>query len=143
MAAELIYTSIGLRNTWSYEAVVEGVRLVGATPGLLLVDVRLARPGVSPEIASLAVGTGSHVDELQFGTDYQPLPAPLPGNRPDHTSMTLVVTAIEPGDYSYQAVAVDYRVGQLSFTVTEHQALAVCLGPLPIGAVCSIDSEDD
>lgn len=143
-AGELIYTSISMRNQWSELALVESVRLVQATPGLRLVEARLARPGLQPEIAALAAGTGPDVDRLRLGADYEALPAPLGGYDPDNNRpLTLVVTVLEPGEYSYEAVAVDYRAGHLSFTALVHQALTVCVGPLPEGTVCSLNSEDE
>lgn len=141
VAGESIYTGISLHNASSSSAVVEAFRLLEATPGLRLVDARLARPGACCDLPGLMHGTGPEIDELRLDTDYQPLPAPLSANNPvSDGRVALVVTATEPGDYSYQAVAVDYRVGPFSFTVVYHQALAVCLGLLPIGAVCSADS---
>ncbi len=140
-AGEPIYTGISLRNAWSSSLVVEGVRFVDATPGLLLVDARLARPGTCCGLPGLMTGTGPDIDDLRLDTDFQPFPASLSGNNSvSDGRVILAVTAIEPGDYSYQAVAVDYRMGLFSFTVIHHQALAVCLGPLSAGAVCSTDA---
>ena len=41
----------------------------------------------------------------------------------------------------YDAVAIDYRIGPFAFTVIYHQALVVCLNPLPEGTGCSIDED--
>lgn len=139
-AGELIYTGISLRNTWSYPAAIESISLVDATPGLRLVDVRLARPGTRGGFAGLLAGSGPAIDDLRLVTDYQPLPATLEGNNPINDGLvSLVVTADQPGDYSYQAVAINYRIGPFSFSVIHHQALAVCLGPFVPGTVCSVD----
>ena len=135
-----LYTGIGLNNDGPWPVTVEQVRLVGATPGLRLVDVRMALPGTSGELAGLLAGSGPDVAELGLDTDYGPLPAQLAAhNESGEGRVSIEVIADRPGEYAYDAVAIDYRVGPFSFTVVHHEALGACIVPLPSGATCSLD----
>jgi hypothetical protein len=136
-AGELIYAGIVVNNSPSSSVLIEGVRLMGATSGLQLVEARLAVPGSSGGLPALA--DASFAEEFRPATDFQSLPATLVGNGTESERMLLVVTALEPGEYKTNGVAVDYRLGPFTFTVTYHQAMTVCLGPLREGEFCPMD----
>ncbi len=135
-----IYTGIGLANDWPWPATVEQVRLLDATPGLRVVQIRMALPGTTGGMAGALPASGPGISDLRLDTDYGLLPADLAAhNDPGEGRVSIEVAADTPGEYSYSAVAVDYRVGPFSFTVVYHEALDMCLVPLPAGSTCSID----
>jgi hypothetical protein len=140
-----IYTGIHLRNVWPWPARVERLRLVSASQGLELQEARLALPGTSGPLVGVATGESAHDDEeLRLDSDYGPLPADLVGNSEVQDGrMWLSVIAPPPGEYSFEAVGIDYRVGPFTFATTLHQALVVCVVPLPSGTSCSVDSPRD
>jgi hypothetical protein len=137
---ELIYAGVALANASPWTATIERVELLDATPGLDLVDARLARPGTSGDLAGPVTASMVDLSYLRLDTDFQALPAELHGhNQPGEGRLTIAVIADEPGEYGYRAVAVDYRLGPFSFRVTHGPSLAVCLVPMPAGERCSID----
>jgi hypothetical protein len=139
----LVYTGISLRNAWSWPATVEQVRLLDTTEGLELQEARMALPGTTGPVVGVATSKGDNA-ELRLDADFGPLPADLAGeNQPGEGRVWLAMNAPPPGEYSYDAVAVDYRVGPFSFTVTYHQALGLCVVPLPAGSSCSLDTPGD
>ncbi len=138
-----VYTGISLRNASSWPARVEQIRLLGATEGLELQEARMALPGTTGPMIGVAT-SGGETAELRLETDYGPLPAELAGNNAiGEGRVWLAINAPPPGEYSYDAVAVDYRVGPFSFTVTYHQALGLCVVPLRPGRSCSLDTPGD
>jgi hypothetical protein len=135
-----LYTGMSLSNDWPWPATIEQIRLLGATPGLRLVEARMALPGTSGEMAGAMAGSGQEIADLRLDTDYGPLPANLAAhNEIGEGRVSIEVTADQPGEYSYDALAVDYRVGPFTFTVVHHQAFGVCVVPLPTGSACSLD----
>jgi hypothetical protein len=139
---ELIYAGVSLSNSSSSAATIERVELLDATPGLRLVDAWLARPGTTGDLAGPVTESMMDISYLRLDTDYQALPADLRGNNtPGEGRLTIALIADEPGEYGYRAVAVDYRLGPLSFRVTHGPSLAICLVPMPAGERCSIDDE--
>ena len=137
-----IYTSIDLGNESPWPATVEQIRLLGLTPGLRLIDAKLAVPGRTGSSAGLVYGDGAELDELQLDTGYRPIPADLAAhNAIGEGTVSIVVTADNPGEYEFQAVAVDYRIGPFAFTVVHHQAFGGCFVPMPEGTSCSADEE--
>ena len=138
-SGEPIYLGLYPRNQWSTEALIEDVRLIGATDGLALVDARALIPGRTVEATGPI--TEARAAELGVGlyTDYQPLPASLPANSSiSDGRMWVKVIANDPGEQSFESVAVDYRIGPFSFTIVLHQAFTGCFVPLAAGATCSI-----
>lgn len=137
---ELIYSGVALANSSPWTATIERVELLDATPGLRLVDARLARPGTDGDLAGPATESMIDISYLRLDTDYQPLPADLHGyNAPGEGRLTIALIADEPGEYAYRGVAVNYRLGPFSFRVTHGPSLAVCLVPMLAGERCSID----
>jgi hypothetical protein len=140
---ELIYTAPGLRNASPWTLTIERVELVDATPGLRLVDVLLARPGTEGGSAGLVTASRMDLDDLRLDTDYTTLPASLGAwNTPGEGRLTISITADDPGEYSFHAVAVEYRLGPFSFRTTHGPSLAVCLVPMPAGELCSLDADN-
>lgn len=72
-----IYTGIGINNNSPLPVTVERIRLVGAAPGLRLVDVRMALPDTSGGMAGAILGTSPDIAGLRLDADYGPLPANL------------------------------------------------------------------
>jgi hypothetical protein len=137
-AGTTLYTGISIHNDSGFPATVENVRLLAATPGLQLRRVRMALPGTSGGMAGLLYG--DNIDELRLDTDYGSLPAALAANNdPGEGRISIEVAADQPGEFGYEAVAVDYRIGPFSFTAVYHDALNVCLVPLPVVTTCSND----
>jgi hypothetical protein len=130
-----MYTSTLLRNEWPWAAAVERVRLVGATPGLRLVDVRIALPDAPAGAAGGLIATDAAAAELGLETQYGPLPADLAPTSADGPSrvVSLEVVADQPGRQSFDAVGIDYRVGPFTFSVTSHLAFYACVYPSPAG----------
>ncbi|MEP7379213.1 MAG: hypothetical protein ABI725_06565 [Chloroflexota bacterium] len=137
-----IYVGLDARNQWSTSAVIEGVRLVKATPGLRLIEARLARRGATNTGLTVASGVGPELDSLRLYEDYRPVPADLGGNAPiAEGQMWLLVLADAPGEQSFDTVALDYRIGPFSFTVDMHQGFSACIVPMPSGVICSWDAQ--
>jgi hypothetical protein len=129
-----LYSGILVQNASPWPAAIERISLVDATPGLSLVDARLALPGSSGTLAGLIFG--DHAD-LAEPEDYGPLPATLPGlNVPDEGRVLLTISTTSPGHQQYRSVAVEYRIGPFAFRAIYHQAVSVCLVPVPDGAPC-------
>ena len=134
-----LYTGIVLHNLSPWPATIERISLIDPTPGLALAGAGLALPGSSGTLAGLIFGDHSDVAEPE---DYGPLPATLPGdNRADEGRVLLTVATTAPGHQQYRAVAVDYRIGPFAFKSTFHQAISVCLAPVPADASCGDDRE--
>ena len=109
-----------------------------------MLDARLALAGTSGSLVGAATEDAAFITDLRLGLDYGSLPADLAGNNDiGEGRMWISVMALEPGEYSYDAVAVDYRVGPFSFSGVHHQAFwRDCLVPLPEGTACSLDEPD-
>ena len=134
-----LYTGIFLHNQSPWPATIERISLIDPTPGLALADVGLALPGSSGTLAGLIFGDHSDIAEPE---DYGPLPAPLPGdNSADEGRALLTVSTTTPGHQQYRAVAVDYRIGPFAFQSIFHQAISVCLTPVPADDSCGDDGE--
>jgi hypothetical protein len=134
----LYYGLLTLHNPWPWAATVEAITPIDPSPGLVVEGVYVSRAG------SLATGTTIWTEPLmpagqRFDEAFSGLPAAVEPNGPTHEAdarTLLVVRADRPGLISFSALAVDYRVGPLSFHVVEHLALRGCLGPLPSGTSC-------
>jgi hypothetical protein len=135
----LYYGLLTLHNPWPWPATVEAITPIDPSPGLVVEAVYVSRPGsVATETATIwtepLVPAGQRFDEAFSG-----LPAAVEPNRSTNEAdarTLLVVRADQPGLMGFSALAVDYRVGPLTFHVVEHLALRGCLGPLPSGAEC-------
>jgi hypothetical protein len=132
-----LYTGISLDNDWPWPATIERIRLVNATPGFRLVEAKMALPGTAGGMAGAMAADSPELAELGLDTDYGPLPADLAGhNELGEGRVSIEVIADQAGEYRYDAVAVDYRVGPFTFTVVHHQAFGACLVPLLEGTTC-------
>ena len=133
------YGLLTIRNATPFTATLESVTPVDPTDGLVVDAIYVLRPG-APHAEVTAFGpSGSFPDQATLQRDFARLPAQIaadadpPGAAPQ---VVVVISSNEPGAFGFTALAIDYRIGPLTFRAIHHLELAGCLGPLPSGTAC-------
>lgn len=131
----------GLTNKWPFVATVESITPLEATPGLVIDQVWLGKPDGLAGSGSGFGPTPNLPDGVRIEDRYAALPAAVGSvSSPDgYAPILLVLHGDQPGPAGYRGLQIDYRVGPFTFRVTQHTALALCLGPLPAGVSCPSD----
>lgn len=132
------YALMSIHNPWPFTATVGNVTPLEPSPGLSVEAIHVQRPGSSVDAFAL-FPSGERLDQSELQRDFIPVPAEVAptGDTHDHDLLVfLVLRSNEPGAFGFSALALDYRVGPLTFRTTYHQALAGCLGPLPPNETC-------
>jgi hypothetical protein len=134
---ELMDVGSYLRTGSGMAATIESVRLFDPTPGIVLVDGRMHKPGAPPRgVGAMDGDIGDVVDS------YGPLPASLPaGAEPGDGALLIVTMATQPGEQSYAGVVVDYSIGPFKFTTVYGPSVTLSVQPLPPGSTCSADDD--
>jgi hypothetical protein len=139
--APLYYGLLTLHNPWPWSATVEAITPIDPTPGLTLVSVFIGRSGTPG--GTIAFGPAPEPPSGQtLDGAYARLPAPVGPGGDSHeldAPTLLVIRADQPGSLGFSALAVDYRVGPLTFRTIQHFALTACVGPLSPGVLCLAD----
>lgn len=128
----------GITNQWPFEATVESITPLEATPGLVIDQVWLGKPAGLAGSGSGFGPTPNLPDGVRIEDRYATLPAVVAslGSPDAYAPILLVLHGDRPGPVGYRGLQIDYRVGPFTFRVTQHTALALCLGPLPAGVTC-------
>lgn len=138
-AGDRIAVGDGLTSIGPWDATVERVTLLGATPGLELVDVLMARAGTT-----LHERPGLMLAPPEGWATTDPgliaLPTTLVAHpTPDEGTIVLELRAMEPGSYEFKDFEVSYRIGPFAFRTRYHLAVQLCIGPFVGDQGCAYD----
>jgi hypothetical protein len=137
---DMVFTILNLEDSWPWPATIESVTPVNATEGLLVTEARIRR--ISGEgVSDLSVvGPVGPEQRAILDNRYVALPAEI-GAGEAGRNVALVFRTSDPGPATFDALAIDYRVGPFSFRVVHHLGLDACMGATPAERICPEDDE--
>ncbi len=141
MTGEVFATTVFLVNAWPWDAQLEDVALVDATPGLELVRARLVLAGYAGSPPGAVWDTPDAIAARYPGNHLGVLPQTVAArSNPSQGNVILELRTTTPGEYSYRGVRINYRSGPFAFQVVYGQGARLCFGPLSPNQACPGDA---
>jgi hypothetical protein len=136
----MLYGMLTIHNPGPVDITIEAIRVLPPVGNIVLDRVAIAEPAfvANGEIAWAPVSEGIGMQRIDDET--QPLPVivhPTGDLHDRDAAAVLILHGLEPGDATFDRIAIDYRIGPFTFTSIQNVGLRACFAPLPAGAHCT------